>query len=77
MSVVERQAVEPAGRDWAEIGLGLVAALALVGIGAAGIWAVVVLVSSSPERGTTVRCDPWSGTRPWLLFGFRVGCLTR
>jgi len=46
MSVVERQAVEPAGRDWAEIGLGLIAALALVGIGAAGVWAVVVLVSS-------------------------------
>ena len=48
MSVVERRAVtvEPSGRDWPEIGVGLVAALALVGIGAAGIWAVVVLVSA-------------------------------
>jgi len=55
MSVVERRAktLEPAGRDWAEIGLGLVAALALVGIGAAGIWAVVVLVSSLASEGTT------------------------
>ena len=48
MSVVERRAVtvEPSGRDWTEIGVGLVAALALVGIGAAGIWGVVVLVSA-------------------------------
>ena len=48
MSVVERRAVtvEPSGRDWREIGVGLVAALALVGIGAAGIWGVVVLVSA-------------------------------
>ena len=48
MSVVERRAVtvEPPGRDWAEIGLGLLAAFALAGIGATGIWAVVVLVSA-------------------------------
>jgi len=48
MSVVERRGVtvEPSGRDWAEIGVGLVAALALVGICAAGIWGVVVLVSA-------------------------------
>jgi len=48
VSVVERRAVtvEPPGRDWAEIGLGLLAAFALAGIGATGIWAVVVLVSA-------------------------------
>ena len=48
MSVVERRAVtvEPPGRDWTEIGLGLVAAFALTGIGAAGVWAVVVLIGA-------------------------------
>jgi len=47
VSVVERRAVpvEP-GRDWAEIGLGLAAAFALVGICVAGLWALVVLVGA-------------------------------
>ena len=48
VSVVEGRAVtvETPGRDWAEIGLGLLAAFALAGIGAAGIWAVIVLGSA-------------------------------
>jgi hypothetical protein len=48
VSAVERRAVagEPPGRDWPEIGLGLIAAFALAGIGAVGVWAVVVLVGA-------------------------------
>jgi hypothetical protein len=48
VSVVDEPSVtaEPTGRDWGEIGLGLVAAFALIGIGSAGIWAVVVLVGA-------------------------------
>jgi hypothetical protein len=48
MSVVERQGVtaEPSGRDWVEIGSGLAAAFALVGIVGAGVWAVVVLIGA-------------------------------
>jgi hypothetical protein len=48
VSVLERRAVtaEPSGRDWVEIGSGLVAAFALVGIVGAGVWAVVVLVAA-------------------------------
>jgi len=48
VSVVERRAVtvESPRRDWRELGVGLVAALALAGIAAVGIWAAVVLVSA-------------------------------
>ena len=37
---------EPVGRDWPAIGVGLVAAFALIAIYAAGVWAVVVLVQT-------------------------------
>jgi hypothetical protein len=48
VSVPERRAVttEPPGRDWPAIGLASIAALALVGIGSVGLWAVVVLVGA-------------------------------
>ena len=48
MSVVERRAlkVESPGRDWAEIGGGLAAAFALVGICVAGLWALAVLAGA-------------------------------
>jgi len=43
--VLYRRAVrtESSGRDWAAIGIGLVAALALIAIYGAGVWAIVVL----------------------------------
>jgi hypothetical protein len=34
---------ESSGRDWGEIGIGLVSAFALIAIFTAGVWAVVVL----------------------------------
>jgi hypothetical protein len=37
---------EPSGRNWAEIGIGLAAAFALIAIFCAGVWAVVVLVQA-------------------------------
>jgi len=37
---------EPSGRNWAEIGVGLAAAFALIAIYSAGVWAVVVLVQA-------------------------------
>jgi hypothetical protein len=37
---------ESSGRHWAEIGVGLAAAFALIAIYCAGIWAVVVLVQA-------------------------------
>jgi len=37
---------ESSGRNWAEIGVGLAAALALIAIYCAGMWAVVVLVQA-------------------------------
>jgi hypothetical protein len=45
---VEHPAVtaESSGRDWGEIGGGLAAAFALVGICVAGLWALVVLVGA-------------------------------
>jgi hypothetical protein len=45
---LERGAVrtEPSGRNWAEIGIGLAAAFALIAIYCAGMWAVVVLVQA-------------------------------
>jgi len=48
MSVFERRAVtaESSGRDWTQIGGGLAAAFALVGICVAGLWALVVLVGA-------------------------------
>ena len=47
VSVADGQAVTiEHRRDWAEIGLGLTAAFALVGIGSVGVWAVVVLAGA-------------------------------
>jgi len=45
---LERRAVgtESSGRNWAEIGVGLAAAFALIAIYCAGMWAVVVLVQA-------------------------------
>jgi hypothetical protein len=45
---LERRAVriESSGRNWAEIGVGLTAAFALIAIFCAGVWAVVVLVQA-------------------------------
>lgn len=45
---LERRAVrtESSGRNWAEIGVGLAAAFALIAIYGAGVWAVVVLVQA-------------------------------
>jgi hypothetical protein len=45
---VERRSLraEPSGRDWPAIGVGLAAALAIVAIYGAGVWAVVVLVQA-------------------------------
>ena len=45
-ALLEREAVttEPSGRDRAAIGVGLVAAFAMIGVYAACIWAVLVLV---------------------------------
>ena len=37
---------ESSGRNWAEIGVGLAAAFALIAIFCAGVWAVVVLVQA-------------------------------
>ena len=37
---------EPAGRDWAEIGFGALAALAVIGMYLAGIWAVWVIAEA-------------------------------
>ena len=47
-ALLERQAVrtEPPGRDWAGIGVGLVSAFAIIGVYAACIWAVLVLVEA-------------------------------
>jgi len=39
-------ATEPSERNWAEIGIGLAAAFALIAIYCAGTWAVVVLLQS-------------------------------
>ena len=43
---LERRVVTHPGRRWAEIGLSLVAAFALSGLAAIGIWAVVVLAGA-------------------------------
>ena len=43
---LERRVVTHPGRRWAEIGISLVAAFALSGLAAIGIWAVVVLAGA-------------------------------
>ena len=45
---LERRAVrtESSGRNWAEIGVDLAAAFALIAIFCAGVWAVVVLAQA-------------------------------
>ena len=47
-ALIDRRSVrtEPSGRDWAGIGVGLVAAFAMIGVYAACIWAVLVLVEA-------------------------------
>ena len=47
-ALLERTAVttEPSGRNWAEIGLGLAAAFAVIAIYVVGVWSVVVLVEA-------------------------------
>jgi hypothetical protein len=42
-AIVERQR---SGRDWTAVGIGLAAALAVVGLYAITIWAVVVLIQA-------------------------------
>ena len=42
-AIVERQR---SGRDWAAVGIGLAAALSVVGLYAISIWAVVVLIQA-------------------------------
>jgi hypothetical protein len=37
---------ESSARDWAQIGINLVAAFALVGLGVVGIWAALVLMEA-------------------------------
>jgi hypothetical protein len=45
---LERGAVrtESSGRNWAEIGIGLASAFALIALFCAGVWAVVVLAQA-------------------------------
>jgi len=47
-ALVERRTIklESAGRDWREIGFGLVAAFALVALFGIGMWAVLVLAEA-------------------------------
>jgi hypothetical protein len=47
-TVVERRIVrtEPAGRNWAEIGIGLAAAFALIAMYGAGMWAIWVVAEA-------------------------------
>jgi len=38
------RSIEPSGRDWSAIGVGSIAAAAVVALYVAGIWALTVLV---------------------------------
>lgn len=47
-ALIDRRSVrtERSGRDWTGIGVGLIAAFALIGVYAACIWAALVLVEA-------------------------------
>jgi hypothetical protein len=47
-ALLERRAIraEQSGRDWGMIGLGLAAALAVIGLYVAGFWALAVVVEA-------------------------------
>lgn len=47
-ALVDRRSAStvPSGRNWARIGVGLVAAFAIIGIYAACLWAVLVLLEA-------------------------------